>query len=175
MNISLFYFLYNFSFKYNWLDHGVWFFGGPFIYITIAIVTLFLIFHYRVLHVANIDKLLRHWGHPIVLIIFSSGLSFAISKIIKLIFHTSRPFVRFEDVHPLFSESGYAFPSSHAATLAGLAFAVLFSKHRKLGYFCIVAMILVGIARVMAGVHFPIDILGGFAIGFIVAYFTKSL
>ena len=34
--------------------------------------------------------------------------------------------------------------------------------------------LLIGVARIIAGVHFPIDILGGFIIGFIVAYFIKK-
>ncbi len=174
MNLSLFYFLYSFSFKYQWLDTIIWFFGEPFIYITFAIVAVFLIFHYRIFHVKNTDKLLRHWGHPIVLILFSTASSFVISKVVKILVHTPRPFIEFSNVYPLFSETGFAFPSSHAATLAGLSFAVFF-RHKRLGYFCLVAMVLVGVARVMAGVHFPIDILGGFAIGFLVAYFTKTL
>jgi membrane-associated phospholipid phosphatase len=30
--------------------------------------------------------------------------------------------------------------------------------------------LLIGVARIIAGVHFPIDILGGFCLGFLVAY-----
>ena len=32
-----------------------------------------------------------------------------------------------------------------------------------------------GLARIIAGVHFPIDILGGFIIGALVAYFVKGV
>jgi membrane-associated phospholipid phosphatase len=35
--------------------------------------------------------------------------------------------------------------------------------------------LLIGVARVIAGVHFPIDILGGFCIGFLVAYLFEKL
>ena len=35
--------------------------------------------------------------------------------------------------------------------------------------------LLIGLARIMAGVHFPIDILGGFIIGSLIAFLVKYL
>ena len=34
---------------------------------------------------------------------------------------------------------------------------------------------LIGLVRIMAGIHFPIDILGGFILGTLTAYFVKYL
>jgi len=33
--------------------------------------------------------------------------------------------------------------------------------------------LLIGIARIIAGVHFPVDILGGFILGILTAYLVK--
>ncbi len=34
---------------------------------------------------------------------------------------------------------------------------------------------IIGLARIIAGVHFPIDILGGFLFGGLIAYFLKNV
>jgi len=34
--------------------------------------------------------------------------------------------------------------------------------------------LLIGLARIVAGVHFPLDILGGFALGIAVAFLVKK-
>jgi undecaprenyl-diphosphatase len=84
-----------------------------------------------------------------------------------------RPFMALSDVQSLFFESGYAFPSGHSATIAGLAFAVFF-RHKWLGYVCMVAAVLIGVARVAAGVHFPVDIIGGYSLGFLIAFLLRK-
>ena len=80
----------------------------------------------------------------------------------------------FSNIVPLFSESGYAFPSGHATFFMALAFA-LFFNHKKAGYVFILFALLIGIARIIAGVHFPVDILGGFILGFFIAFFVKNV
>jgi membrane-associated phospholipid phosphatase len=61
-----------------------------------------------------------------------------------------------------------------------LAFALYFN-HKKVGlpaqagYWFIFFALLIGVARIMAGVHFPIDILGGFVLGFLIAFLLKKV
>jgi undecaprenyl-diphosphatase len=55
-----------------------------------------------------------------------------------------------------------------------LAFAIYLS-HKKAGYIFMHIALLIGIARVAAGVHFPIDILGGFILGIFIAYIVRFL
>ncbi len=173
MNISIFYFLYDFSSKYDWLDCLIRFFAEPFIFIIIAVLTIALIWHSQVFRGDNSIKSLWSKGRGIAIIIFSTGLTYALANLLKLIIQTDRPFILLPDIHTLVSESGYAFPSGHSATIAAFAFGVFF-KNKKIGYIALVAMILIGLARVAAGVHFPIDIMGGYALGFVVAFLLKS-
>jgi undecaprenyl-diphosphatase len=50
-----------------------------------------------------------------------------------------------------------------------LAFSIFF-LHKKAGYYFMFFALLIGLARIMAGVHFPADILGGFVLGFAISF-----
>lgn len=106
----------------------------------------------------------------------ASGGAWVVSKILKYIIHIDRPFVAL-GLNPLFYESGFSFPSSHSAVFAALSVAVL-ALNRKLGILMIVCTIFIGLSRMVLGVHYPLDIIGGFAVGAIVGlvflYIMKS-
>ena len=108
----------------------------------------------------------------------SSGIAYLFSKILKILIHENRPFVEFSNVQALFSETGFAFPSTHAIFFMTLAFSI-FILHKKAGYVFILFALLIGLARIMAGVHFPFDILGGFVLGagisYMFAYLVKNV
>lgn len=174
MNITIFYFLNSFALTLPWLDTLVRFIAVPFIYIFIGLVTLILVWKSKIFTGDCSIKSMWMKGKSVAVIVFSTGLSYVLANVLKTIIKTDRPFVALQDVHTLISETGYAFPSGHSATIAGFAFAVFF-KNKKLGLICFLVMLLIGVSRVIAGVHFPIDIIGGYALGFIVAYFSKSL
>ncbi|KKP85071.1 MAG: Phosphoesterase PA-phosphatase releated protein [Parcubacteria group bacterium GW2011_GWD2_35_7] len=114
-----------------------------------------------------------------ILIFFSSAFAWFLAYVLKFLFHTQRPFDLFPNVVSLFPETGYAFPSGHATFFMALAFA-LFFNHKKIGlstqagYLFIFFAFLIGASRIIAGVHFPVDILGGFVLGFFIAFFVKN-
>jgi membrane-associated phospholipid phosphatase len=55
-----------------------------------------------------------------------------------------------------------------------LAVSIFFS-HKKMGYVFIALAFVIGFARIAGGVHFPVDILGGFILGALVAYLVKNV
>jgi len=62
------------------------------------------------------------------------------------------------------SHSGYSFPSNHAAnTMAMAVYSCIFNP--VLGAFMLLGALLVGLSRIYVGVHFPLDVLSGWAIG----------
>jgi undecaprenyl-diphosphatase len=63
----------------------------------------------------------------------------------------------------------YGFPSSHAANIAA-ALGTFAMFYRKTAIPCLVVIFLVGISRVVVGVHYPADVLGGWVLGGIIAY-----
>src|SRR5688572_20299727 len=109
-------------------------------------------------------------------LIFFSGLGSVLSaELLKVIFLVNRPFISLQDIIPLVRASGFSFPSVHAALMAGLAAAGFF-LNKKLGAILAVLAILVGLSRIVIGVHYPVDILGGWLAGSLVALlFVKIL
>ncbi len=104
-----------------------------------------------------------------VLIFFCVGISYFVSEVLKwAIFRHPRPFAVLSDVVQLIQTSSYnSFPSTHATIFASLA-TVMFIYNKKLGSVFVFCAVLIGLARVAAGIHYPIDILTGFAIGFVI-------
>ncbi len=89
----------------------------------------------------------------------SAMVAFAVGLILERILNRPRPFVElgFEPLFPHAQDS--SFPSDH--TLVGVALiGPMLWQAPKLGIWLLVWALLVGFARVAAGVHYPTDILG---------------
>jgi undecaprenyl-diphosphatase len=103
----------------------------------------------------------------IPLLLISDQLS---SSIIKPLVGRLRPCQGFppEEIHLLVGCGGLGFPSSHAVNNFGVAtmFAMYFPKIKVWLYTC---ASLVALSRIVVGVHYPADIVGGALIGIAVA------
>lgn len=99
--------------------------------------------------------------------------SYFTAYFVKFIHLRKRPFTGREVIqlleNPLTSQS---FPSGHTTLAFALAFTIYF-YHKRLGSFLLFLAFLVGFGRVLTGVHYPIDILGGILIGFFGALILK--
>jgi len=164
MNNTIFFFFYNLAHQSTFFDNLIIFLAVYFIYVVIILAVLFLFQRFN-------------WKE-IILLCMSAGFAFVLAKVLKILIHTSRPFDVFPQVYSLFPETGYAFPSGHTAVASAIAFALFFT-HKKAGYVFMFFALIIGLVRIIAGVHFPIDILGGFVLGSLVAYlfafFTKNV
>lgn len=174
MNDKIFFFFYNLAHQSVFFDRLVIFTAEIFPYIVVFLAGIFLLFHREVLPSQNpLREFLKKWKE-ITLVFFSGFFAWLLAYILKFLVHTGRPFDIFPQVASLIPETGYAFPSGHATFFMALAFA-LFFNHKKIGYLFILFALLIGLARIIAGVHFPIDILGGFILGFVIAFFLKNV
>lgn len=63
------------------------------------------------------------------------------------------------------SQGGMGFPSGHVATMTALVFTLWPYMSRYLQWASAALLILVAWSRVYLGVHFPLDVIGGFAVG----------
>lgn len=81
---------------------------------------------------------------------------------------SARPYIT-EDIPHLLNVATASFPSGHAATFFALA-AIMYAHDQRLGIAFFVLATLMGIARVAAGVHYPVDIVGGAAIGMLIGW-----
>jgi hypothetical protein len=91
-------------------------------------------------------------------------LSFWSNDVLKDLFHTARPSPN--DVRVVRPEPSYSFPSGHSMT--PLMFWGGMAMHLRKAWFTALAaavIFLIGLSRLYLGVHWPVDILGGWAIG----------
>ncbi len=176
LNNQIFFFLYNFAHQSDTLDKVIVFFADTLPYIAIFLAVIFLIFHHEAIPNKNIwsdlKNYLKKW-HEILFVFFSGIFAWCFASILKIVIHTLRPFDAFMNVHSLISETGFAFPSGHATFYSALAVSLFFC-HKKIGYVFMFFALLIGIARIIAGVHFPIDILGGFILGTLTSILVKK-
>lgn len=105
-----------------------------------------------------------------VTVISSIIARFGITELIRFFYHRPRPFLDLS-VNQLLTSNEWSFPSGHAAFFFAMSTAIyLYNKKWGIGFFA--AATLIAVSRVVAGVHYPSDIVGGAIIGVIVAYLT---
>ncbi|WP_292520903.1 phosphatase PAP2 family protein [Methanoculleus sp.] len=94
------------------------------------------------------------------------GISGGLNEALKVAFHLPRPYWVSPDVQALDSHPSFGMPSAHAegaATLWGLI--AVDARRWWFSIFAIVMALLIGLSRVVLGVHFPADVLVGWAVG----------
>lgn len=107
-------------------------------------------------------------------IIIAGVIAYILSKILSSLYYDPRPFVS-QNITPLIPHApDNGFPSDHAWFTSVIA-ACIYMFNQTYGKLAFAIVIIVGIARVMAHVHSPIDIIGGIAIGVVAAYLAKQL
>lgn len=102
----------------------------------------------------------------------------AIKPLILLFVHRARPFIALDRVRNLIGtdagENLQSFPSGHAIFFFALAMAV-YRYDTRWGIVFFIGALLMGIARIIGGIHWPSDILGGALIGMLVGWLTVQL
>jgi undecaprenyl-diphosphatase len=102
-----------------------------------------------------------------------------LDQILKLAFHRTRPAAFFGLPEPL----GYSFPSGHAlvacsfyGVLAAFAATRTESRARRWTYRIAAALLIaiIGISRIYLGVHYPSDVLGGYAAALVWVFTVAS-
>jgi undecaprenyl-diphosphatase len=153
-NTSLFQFIHHFSGRWAFLDYLAIFFAE---WLPYLLVLAFLVL---VLYQTTSRGRLYLFIEGTLAVILSRGI---ITTAIQFFYYHARPFVVY-GISPLINESGSSFPSAHAAIFFALAMTVWFANH-KWGWWFFVLATLMGIARIYAGVHWPLDVIGGAVIG----------
>jgi membrane-associated phospholipid phosphatase len=103
------------------------------------------------------------------------GLSLMVNtafySILKLVFHTPRPYWIEPRVQPFSAETSFGIPSGHSQN-ATVAWGLLAAWANKTWGWVIagVLIFLIGLSRMYLGVHFPTDVLAGWAIGALVLW-----
>jgi undecaprenyl-diphosphatase len=106
--------------------------------------------------------------HFAIELIIAGLVAILLARIASMLWYDPRPFV-VGHFTPLFAHaSDNGFPSNHTL-LASLIGWVTLTYSRKYSIIILITAFLIGAARVLAGVHHPLDILGSFVISGIAA------
>ncbi|MDX8410607.1 MAG: phosphatase PAP2 family protein [Mariprofundaceae bacterium] len=96
------------------------------------------------------------------------GLSGLLAQMLKRLFDMPRPPVVLDNVHVLgHTLSAHSFPSGHATSAGVLAMLLplLFDRRDARVWLAVALLLLAAVGRVYGGVHFPLDVLVGLALG----------
>lgn len=102
---------------------------------------------------------------------FAAKLIFV--SLIRMWFFRPRPFLQ-GTVTQLIAHNPLegAFPSGHAAFMFALASSIFF-RNKKWGAFFLALAVLSSVSRIIVGVHFPLDIIGGALVGLLSSLIVK--
>jgi len=128
------------------------------IYIVVAVFVVFFFFARR-----------RAKRKLLLLSVISLPLAYMVGWLAGLMYYNPLPFVE-SGIAPMFAHAANnGFPSDHMLLAATLAMLVLLFN-RRLGILLWMLAILVGVARVVAGVHHAADIIAAAAIATLVVW-----
>ena len=97
---------------------------------------------------------------------------FALVSFIRWVLPRARPFVN-NNVNLLFEHQGSSFPSGHAAFFFALS-TIIYFYNKKIGALFFLTSILIVLARIFSGIHWPSDILAGAIVGIISGLVIKQ-
>jgi len=157
MDLYLFNLINQFALKWEWLDVLAIILAEFFQYFLLFGLFLFL--------VKDFKKYLRMVIESVVAALFAR---FVIVSFIRWTLPRLRPFIT-NNVNLLFEYSGSAFPSGHAAFFFAVA-TIIYLYNKKIGALFYLGSILIILARVFSGVHWPSDILAGAVVGILSGY-----
>lgn len=156
LDVNLFQFFVQFAEKYYFFNF-LYVFCATYLPVFIVLAGVLFIFREK-----NKKKRFYILIFLLLLILLSRGI---FTEVLQFIVSKDRPFVSL-GLTPLFEVFGNSFPSGHAAFLFALAFGI-WRFRRNSGIWFLVLAFINSITRVIAGVHWPSDILGGIIIAFI--------
>ncbi|MDQ0714447.1 undecaprenyl-diphosphatase [Streptomyces luteogriseus] len=105
----------------------------------------------------------------------AAGIAVLVNVPIRGFVERPRPFLDHQGLEVLVQgKTDYSFVSDHATIVMAMAVG-LFVAHRRFGLVALVLALFGGFIRVYMGVHYPTDVVGGFALGTAVALLLSPL
>lgn len=166
LNFLVFNLIHSLSGRWDVLDRIGVFFAKDAIYLAALAFVFFFIFGVRSHRARAV-----FFAQSALALIISVGL---ILETAHTLFYFARPFSALEFVPLVDGPQASSFPSGHTIFIFTLS-ALVFPRHKKLGIALFAISVIVGLARVFAGVHWPLDILFGAIFGIGSALLARRL
>lgn len=128
-------------------------------------ILVVLIYFFSILYLA-VERDTR-----IVLFILVPAIDFIFISLFRNYKNNTRPYdlYNFTPLINFESGKGKSFPSRHTASAFIIAMACLYIN-KYLGIFAFIIAFLIGLSRVLSGVHFPKDVIAGMTISILLGY-----
>ncbi len=166
-DVSAFSLIHGLANKNQFLDWFLVFLAEYLIFI-LAIIAVILILR---------EKNWRRRTYFVVLVTISTILARGIlTELIQFYYYHPRPFVALSFTPLVEHAPTSSFPSGHLAFFSVVLTVWLINRRWGIGF--IIGALLIGLARISAGIHWPTDILGGALVGaisFLITYYSLKL
>lgn len=107
------------------------------------------------------------YKYTVIYAAITAIIGLLINFVLGHIYNEPRPFVS-HHVNVLVQHvKDSSFPSDHATGTISIALAVLWRKHRKIGFGMLLFAALTGISRVYVGNHYPFDVFGSIVVSLV--------
>ena len=160
IDLSIFNTLYGLTGHFQWFD---WLIVAIAVYFPWLVAAAVIYEAYQAWQKNQKTKVLGY-----MLAFVAGGVARVLASLIRFYYHHPRPPDALHII-PFFPETSYSFPSGHAVFFFGLATGVYFIN-KKFGRRLFVCAALICLARVIAGVHWPSDVLAGAVLGILTAW-----
>jgi len=158
----------------DWVRSGIHQFGSPSVTFAMRVVTVFggPVVLLTLSLVVGLGFFVKKKYRAIILLVAMMAGSSLLNEVLKLSFHRTRPLPFFDTEAP----NSFSFPSGHAlmsfcfySTLAALISARSNSRTVRIIVWAVAALLIaaVGVSRIYLGVHYPSDVVAGYAAAFI--------
>lgn len=171
LDLGIFLYFVSFAGKNPEVDYLIVYFGR-------FIPYFFLVFLLG-MAVAGFFPKYRGSGGAWVKALLAAGFSALIAQygivvLVRLLFDRMRPFEVLQFTSIIKHDAGGSFPSGHAAVAFAMVAVLWFRGYKKLSVVFFVFSVIMGVARITGGVHWPSDIIGGFISGVIAAWVVQK-
>jgi membrane-associated phospholipid phosphatase len=107
---------------------------------------------------------------------FTAGGASLVAEVAKKLTNEPRPVIMLHGhLHARAIETGPGFPSGHETAATALALTLWLILPKKWRWLSILWILTVAVSRLYLGVHTPVDVIGGFAIGLLSVCFVQLL
>lgn len=171
INLNIFQFIYNLN-RFFPTNVPIGLFCGEYLIYILGIVILL----YLLLSKEPKQEKIKWLSILILACCFSNVM---VTPAIHYVYKSERPFLVMPEVGNYknflkVTEYTKSFPSGHTALAFALAM-VLFLYNKKTGIAAFAVAFLVGLGRILMGVHWPLDVLGGIGVGILCGWIAYGL